>query len=302
VAERWVRHTATEADAGRTVEEVLTQTLGISRRRIQKLTRSRGVQVNRRAVFLGKRVREGDVVSARATDDEEVGLEPVPMDLDVVHEDADLLVLNKPPFILVHPTAPHHRSTLSHGIAHHFLRQGLLAKVRPVHRLDRDTSGLLLVAKSPVAHARLDVQLREGTLRRSYLAFVAGRVADDEGVVDAPIGRHKQNPNLRAVRPQAGEPARTRFRVVERFATATAIEAELETGRTHQIRVHLAHLGHPVFGDSAYGGPAMEGLKRQALHASHLAFHHPSSGEPLAFEAALPADLQALRDAILSRG
>jgi 23S rRNA pseudouridine1911/1915/1917 synthase len=300
VAERWVRHTATEADVGRTVEEILVETLGISRRRIQKLTRSRGVQLNRRPAFLGKRVRAGDVVSARAAADEEVGLEPVAMELQVVHEDADLLVLDKPPFLLVHPTAPHHRRTLAHGIAHHFLAQGLHAKVRPVHRLDRDTSGLLLVAKTPVAHARLDVQLREGTLRREYTALVQGVVEQDEGFIDSPIGRHKQDPNLRAVRPQAGEPARTRFQVVERYPTASLLRLELETGRTHQIRVHLAHLGHPVFGDAPYGGPTAPGLKRQALHASRVAFAHPTSGEPLAFEAPLPPDLAALRDSLQS--
>jgi 23S rRNA pseudouridine1911/1915/1917 synthase len=298
VAERWVRHTATEADVGRTVEEVLTETLGISRRRIQKLTRSRGVQLNRRPAFLGKRVRAGDVISARAAADEEVGLEAVPMNLAVVHEDEDVLVLDKPPFVLVHPTAAHHRRTLAHGIAHHFLAQGLHAKVRPVHRLDRDTSGLLLVAKTPVAHARLDVQLREGTLRREYLALVQGVVEQDGGVVDAPIGRHKQDPKLRAVRPQAGEPACTRFQVVERYPAASLVRLELETGRTHQIRVHLAHLGHPVFGDAQYGGPATPLLKRQALHASRLVFAHPSTGEPLALEAPLPPDLSALRESL----
>jgi 23S rRNA pseudouridine1911/1915/1917 synthase len=288
----------TEAEAGRTVEEILTGPLQISRRRIQKLTRSRGIEINRRAAFLGKKVRPGDVIAARAAAEEEVGLEPVPMELAVIHEDADLLVLDKPPFVLVHPTAPHHRATLSHGVAHHFLQQGLHAKVRPVHRLDRDTSGLLLVAKSPVAHQRLDRQLRERQMRREYLALVQGTVAEDAGVIDAPIGRHKQNPNLRAVRPQGGEPARTRFEVVERYPDATLLRLELETGRTHQIRVHLAHLGHPVLGDTQYGGPPLPPLKRPALHAWRLAFSHPATGETLEFEACLPEDLAALRNTL----
>jgi 23S rRNA pseudouridine1911/1915/1917 synthase len=298
VTERWIRHTATEADTGRTVEEVLTGTLGISRRHIQKLTRSKGIELNRRPAFLGRKLRPGDVVSVRATAHEEVGLDPVPMQLVVVHEDAELLVLDKPPFVLVHPTSPHHRATLAHGVAHHFLQQGLHARVRPVHRLDRDTSGLLLVAKSALTHQRLDRQLRDRAMRREYLALAQGLVADDAGTVDAPIGRHKQDPNLRAVRPQAGEPARTRFQVVERLRGATLLQLELETGRTHQIRVHLAHRGHPVLGDGAYGGLAVPGLRRPALHAWRLAFDHPSSGEPLAFESPLPADLAAVRDGL----
>jgi 23S rRNA pseudouridine1911/1915/1917 synthase len=296
VAERWIKHTVTEDEAGRTVQEILTGPLRISRRRIQKLTRSRGIELNRRPAFLGKKVRPGDVITARAAADEEIGLDPVPMELDIVHEDADLLVVNKPPFLLVHPTAPHHRSTLAHGIAHHFLQQGLRAKFRPVHRLDRDTSGLLLVAKTPVAHQRLDLQLRERRMRREYLALVQGVVGQDSGVIDAPIGRHKQTPNLRAVRSQAGEPARTRFEVVERYPSATLVRLELETGRTHQIRVHLAHLGHPVLGDTGYGGPETPPLKRPALHAARLSFSHPSTDEPLDFTSALPPDLAAVQD------
>jgi 23S rRNA pseudouridine1911/1915/1917 synthase len=300
MAERWIRHTVSEEEAGRTVEAIVTGALGISRRRIQKLTRSKGIELNRRPAFLARTVRAGDVVAVRAAADEEIGLEPVPMDLAVVYEDADILVLDKPPFILVHPTSPAHRATLSHGIAHHFVRLGLRSKVRPVHRLDRDTSGLLLVAKSPLAHQRLDRQLRERGMRREYLAFAAGVIAEDQGTIDAPIGRHKQNPNLRTVRPQAGEPARTRFQVEERFPSATRVRLELETGRTHQIRVHLAHLGHPVLGDPSYGGPAVDVLGRHALHAFRLRFAHPSSGEPLVLEAPLPPDLAALQARLAS--
>jgi 23S rRNA pseudouridine1911/1915/1917 synthase len=295
MAERWVEHTVTDEEAGRTVQAIVTGSLGISRRRIQKLTRSQGIRLNRRAAHLAGKVRAGDVVVARAADHQEVGLEPVPMALSILHEDADLLVLDKPPGVLVHPTSPAHRETLSHGIAHHFLQQGLHSRVRPVHRLDRDTSGLLVVAKSTLVHQRLDEQLRARTMHREYLAWVDGVVERDEGIVDAPIGRHKRNPNLRAVRPESGEPALTRVRVEERFAAATRARLELETGRTHQIRVHLAHLGHPVLGDAAYGGPAVSGLRRLALHAARIAFRHPSTGEPVSMEAPLPADLQELQ-------
>lgn len=290
---RWSRHTVEADEAGRTVQEILTGPLGVSRRMLQRLTRGRGILLNDRPTFLARRVRAGDVVAARTSFAEPAGLEPVPMPLHVVYEDADVLVIDKPPGLLVHPLSPAHRATLAHGIAHHFRQQGLQTRVRPVHRIDRDTSGLLLVAKSAPAQHRLDRQLRAREISREYLAFVHGTVGADEGVIDAPIGRHPRSPPLRAVRPD-GEPARTRYRVVQRFSDATLLCVELETGRTHQIRVHLAHLGHPVIGDRAYGGSTAR-IGRQALHAWRLSFSHPSRDERLRFEAPLPPDLEALR-------
>ena len=298
---RWVEHTVTEDEAGRTVQEILTGTLGISRRMIQKLTRAKGIHLNRKNAYLARKVRAGDVVAARVTVAEEPGLEPVAMDLAIVHEDAEVLVIDKPPFLLVHPTSPEQARTLAHGVAHHFRERGLHAKVRPVHRIDRDTSGLVLFAKSALAHQRLDRQLREGQIERDYLALAHGSVAEDAGVVDAPIGRHERHPHLRAVHP-GGEHAVTRWRVVERFADATLLELVLETGRTHQIRVHMAHAGHPVIGDRQYGGKSVGGLKRQALHASRLSFHHPSTDERLTLESPLPDDLARVRDRLRGGG
>jgi 23S rRNA pseudouridine1911/1915/1917 synthase len=296
---RWTEHTVAEDEAGRTVQEILTGPMRISGRMIQRLTRARGILLNRRPGFLARKVRAGDVVAARIALDEEPGLPPVEMPLRIVHEDRELLLLDKPPHLLVHPTAPTHTATLAHGVAHHFARQGLQARVRPVHRIDRDVSGLVLFAKSGFAHADLDRQLREHSLRREYCAWVAGRIADETGHIEAPIGKHKQNPSLRAVRPQAGDPATTRFQVLERFAGATRVLLELEAGRTHQIRVHLAHIGHPLLGDRAYGGPEVRGLRRPALHAWRLAFTHPADTERrLAFEAPTPPDLLALEDGL----
>jgi RluA family pseudouridine synthase len=296
---RWADHQVSADEAGRTVQEILTGPMGISRRMIQKLTRSKGIQLNRRAPFLGKKVRAGDVVSARVAGDEEPGLEPVEMPLAIVHEDADVLLIDKPPFLLVHPTSPEQTRTLSHGVAWHLRSEGLRTKVRPVHRIDRDTSGLVLFAKSQLAHAQLDRQLREGTLQREYLALVHGAVPEDAGAVDAPIGRHPHAPHLRAVR-EGGEPALTRWRVVERYSDAALLALELETGRTHQVRVHMAHIGHPVIGDRQYGGRAVAGLKRQALHAWRIAFAHPATGEPLRFEAPLPEDLARVQQTVRS--
>ncbi|MBA2245810.1 MAG: RluA family pseudouridine synthase [Gemmatimonadetes bacterium] len=295
-AERWVEHSVTAEEAGRTVQQLLTGTLGLSRRLLQKLTRSKGFRLNDRATFLARTVKEGDRVAARVAAVEESGLTPVAMPLEILHEDEEILVVNKPPALLVHPTSPRQTRTLAHGVAHHFEQHGIRAKVRPVHRIDRDTSGLVLFAKSAVAHQRLDLQLRERTLRREYLALVEGVIAQESGVIEAKIGRHPTLPNLRAVRATGGEDAVTRFRVVERYPSATLIEVELETGRTHQIRVHLMHSGHPVLGDRQYGGRGRDLMPRQALHAWRLSLAHPATGHALDFEAPLPTDIAATLD------
>lgn len=225
------------------------------------------------------------------------GAGPVPeaAPLDVVHEDGALLVVNKPPGVLAHPVLPAQTGTLANAVAHHLARQGLPPRVHLVHRLDRDTSGLVLVAKSPAVHGRLDRQLRARTLRREYLALADGRMEDDEGLIDAPIGRDPDDPPLRAVHPD-GAPARTRFAVVERYPAATLARLELLTGRTHQVRVHLAHLGHPLLGDRWYGRRALDRIPRQALHAFRLSLTHPESGDPMTFEAPMPDDMARLRE------
>jgi 23S rRNA pseudouridine1911/1915/1917 synthase len=288
---RWHRHRVADAEAGQTVQELLTGPMGISRRLIQRLTRSRGITLNGRPAYLGRKLRAGDVVAARIGADETPTLAGVEMHLSIVYEDADVLVVEKPPGVLVHPVGAEDEATLAHGIAFHHARKGVQAKVRPVHRLDRGTSGLLLVAVTGYAHQHLDRQLREGTLEREYLALVEGEIAEDSGVIDAPIGRSPADPRLRAVTP-GGQAARTRFEVVERTGGISLVRLRLETGRTHQIRVHLAHLGHPVLGDRSYGGPTGGGRPpRPALHSCRLAFLHPKRGERLEFDSGLPADL-----------
>lgn len=282
-------------EAGRRVQDILTGPMGVSRRMIQKLTRAKGLRHNRKPAWLAAKVRAGDVIAARLAMGENAGLEPVEMELAIVHEDAEMLVIDKPPFLLVHPTAPEQDRTLAHGVAWHIRQQGLNAAVHPVHRIDRDTSGLVLFAKTGHAHHRLDVQLRAGEIRREYLALVDGVMADDRGTIDAPIARDPRNPSLRAVR-EGGEAALTRYEVSERFPAATLVRLELETGRTHQIRVHMRHAGHPVLGDRQYGRKGLDTIKRQALHAERLAFVHPTSGEPIELRAPLAPDMQAAVD------
>lgn len=261
---------------------------------IQRLTRSRGFLLNRRATHLTRKVSAGDVVAVRVAPDERESLAPVPMTLAIAYEDGDVLVVDKPAGLLVHPTAVHHTRTLAHGIAHHFRGSGVEARVRPVHRLDRETSGLVLVGKSAYAHQRLDAQLREGRVERLYLALVEGDLAEDDGTIDAPVARAPGKPALRAVGP-GGQPARTHFEVVERRDGLTLLSIRLETGRTHQIRVHLAHLGHPVVGDRSYGARRFLPNARHALHAWRLRFAQPRTGADISVESPLPDELAALR-------
>jgi RluA family pseudouridine synthase len=297
----WVNHTVTPEEAGRTVQDVLTGPMGVSQRMIQRLTRAKGLQHNRRPAWLKTKVRAGDVVSARLNPAESAGLAPVPMDLRIAYEDAEVLALDKPPFLLVHPTSPEQDRTLAHGVAHHLAQQGVHAGVHPVHRIDRDTSGLVVFAKTAHAHHRLDLQLRAGELKREYLALVDGAVEGERGVIDAPIGRDPRNPVLRVVR-MDGDPAVTRWEVAERYPAATLLRLELETGRTHQIRVHLLHIGHPVLGDRQYGRKGIRLIERQALHASHLTFAHPTSGEPIKLDAELAPDMQAAIEILKGEG
>lgn len=297
----WLEHTVSPAEAGLTVREIATGPLGVSGRMLQRLTRSRGISLNRKPAQLSRKVRLGDVIRVKIAESRGSELQPLQMELSVAYEDEDALAVDKPPFLLVHPVAPAHTRTLAHGVAHHFRETGVRAKVRPVHRLDRDTSGLVLFAKSSYAHQHLDRQLRERAMRREYLALVQGIVAQERGTIDAPIGRRKDHPALREIR-EGGDAARTHYRVVERLPGATLLALDLDTGRTHQIRVHLSHLGHPILGDEQYGGRRVPGLRRQALHASRLVFSQPRTGSLVELDSALPPDLAGVRDRLVGGG
>jgi 23S rRNA pseudouridine1911/1915/1917 synthase len=289
--ERWTEHRVADTEAGQTLQDLLIGSLGVSRRRLQKLTRGHGVRLNGRPGFLQRTLRAGDVVAYRTSDSGTPKLQAEPIPLDILYEDRDVLVVNKPAGILVHPVGGTASGTLAHGVAHLFEQRGAAAAVWPVHRLDRETSGAVLFAKSAAAHHRLDAALRERRVDREYLALVTDSLPSDEGEIDLPIGDHPTRRGLRAVVAGAA-PALTRYRVEERFAGATLVRARLETGRTHQIRVHFAHLGHPLVGDRQYGGRGGD-LRRQALHAETLAFPSPSDpGHRISCVAPLPADLR----------
>ena len=226
-----------------------------------------------------------------------LSVQPEPMDLAIVYEDADLLVVDKPAGLVVHPAYGHTAGTLVNGLLAHAgsLPDGGVA-YRPgiVHRLDKDTSGLLVVAKTPLALADIQQQFKRSVVHKGYRALVAGRPREDEGLIDLPLGRDPKDRKRMAV-VSAGRPARTRWTVAEELPGYTMLELRLETGRTHQIRVHLKAIGHPIVGDQVYGEQKhAQGLRRQFLHADRLELHQPSSGRPLAFASPLPADLTAV--------
>jgi 23S rRNA pseudouridine1911/1915/1917 synthase len=255
------------------------------------------------------KVAGGERVRLRAVVERDERVLPEPIPLAIVHEDDHVLVVDKPAGLVVHPGAGNPAGTLQNALLHHRPALAALPRAGIVHRLDKDTSGLMVVAATLEAHADLVRQLDERSVRREYQAVCQG-VLTAGGTVDAPIGRHRTDRLRMAVR-EDGRPARTHYRVIERFRAHTHLLARLETGRTHQIRVHLAYLRHPLVGDPVYGGrlrlppgdnealaEALRGFRRQALHAARLAFEHPASREPVTFESSLPADFEGLLAAL----
>jgi 23S rRNA pseudouridine1911/1915/1917 synthase len=266
----------------------------LSRSRLQNLANTGHILVNgERPPKPGVKLRAGDAVSLNepaATPSETL---PEAIDLTVLFEDDDLIVINKPPGLVVHPAVGHANGTLVNALLHHCDElSGVGGVERPgiVHRLDKDTSGCMVAAKNDLAHQSLSAQFAERDVTKIYLALAVGPFAKRSGIVDAPIGRHKVHRQLMSVH-RDGKPARTSWRVLAELGVGTLVECTLHTGRTHQIRVHLKHLGHPLLGDVVYGKPA--GLPRQMLHAWKLGFNHPRTGERLDFCAGLPADFLA---------
>jgi 23S rRNA pseudouridine1911/1915/1917 synthase len=289
-----------------TVGRWLARELGLSTTLVRKLKATPGgIRVNgahRRTVDA---LAPGDEVVLSLAPDPAPNVAPEPMSLAVVHEDRDLVVLDKAPGVVVHPTHGVYTGTLANGLAQRWLDLGVPAGIHPVHRLDRQTSGLIVFAKHPLAHQRLDAQLLAHKLEREYVALVWGRPAADAGEVDLPIALAGGHPVARAVR-EGGQAAQTAWTVVERYdapgpAGAALLRLVLRTGRTHQIRVHMAAIGHPLLGDTLYAEDRAAIAPRQALHAATLAFRHPRTGEPMRFEAPLPPDLAAVLEG-LARG
>lgn len=284
------------AGAGGRLDRVLAELdPELSRSAAGRLARSGLVRLNGRPARPAEPVREGDVVEYEPSAPQSLEPSPEAIPLVVVHDDPDFVVVDKPAGMVVHPAAGHRSGTLVHallGLGGAWSSVGGAARPGIVHRLDRGTSGLILAARSDAAHRALAAQLADRTLSRTYLAVVRGGLAVEDQVVDGPIGRDPRD-RLRMAVVAGGRSARTRVRAVERRGGHTLVQCDLETGRTHQIRVHLAALGHPVVGDDVYGRRRPGEPDRPLLHALRLRLRHPRTGEPMTFEAPPPADFTA---------
>lgn len=292
--------TVSKEQAGQRLDRFLADCLPeMSRSYLQKLVREGEILLEGKPVKSGAKLTEGARVTVTLPEPQETEILPENIPLDVLYEDRDVILINKPKGMVVHPAAGHTSGTLVNGLLYHCKGDlsGINGVLRPgiVHRIDKDTTGVLIVCKNDQAHRNLAEQLKEHSITRRYRAVVCGNLKEDEGTIDAPIGRHPVERKRMAVVRDGGRNAVTHYRVLERFGSYTYIECQLETGRTHQIRVHMASTGHPLLGDEVYGrGKSPFHLEGQTLHAMVLGFVHPSTGEYMEFEAPLPEYFEKL--------
>lgn len=289
-----VTYCVSEEECGLRIDRYLAEkNADLSRSYIQKLLKNQEISVNGIQVKANYKVQQEDQILLTVPELTEPDILPEDIPLDILYEDEDLMVVNKPKGMVVHPSAGHLSGTLVNAILYHC--QGRLSGIngimRPgiVHRIDMDTTGAILVCKSDFAHKDLAEQLKEHTIKRRYRAIVSGNLKEDTGRIEGPIGRHPIDRKKMAINYKNGKDAVTHYQVLERFGNATYVECRLETGRTHQIRVHMASKGHPLLGDQVYGSARNPyHLQGQALHAMILGFVHPRTGEYMEFEAPLP--------------
>ena len=269
----------------------------ITRSQLKNLINDGHVTVNGQAVKPKYKVQAGDKISLVKPEPQSLELTPENIPLDIVYEDDDVIVVNKPQGMVVHPAPGHPDHTLVNALLYHSPLSTINGTFRPgiVHRIDKDTSGLLMVAKNDLAHQSLAEQLRNKTNKREYLALVYGQIKEDEGTIDAPLGRNPQDRKKQAV-VKGGRHAVTHFKVIKRYDNFTLVKCILETGRTHQIRVHMKYIGHPLVGDPLYGPRKVVGKNGQFLHAALLGFKHPRTGKEMVFEAPLPENFQKMLD------
>ncbi|MFD1466242.1 RluA family pseudouridine synthase [Lapidilactobacillus mulanensis] len=281
---------ATVTDEKGRIDKVITELIpAVSRNQAQAAIKIEQVTVNGQPVKAKYQVKAGDKIQVMLPEPEPIEAEPEPMDLDIVYEDDQVIVVNKPQGMVVHPAPGHAHGTLVNGLLAHGQLSSINGKIRPgiVHRIDRDTSGLLMVAKTDIAHQSLSAQLKAKSNLREYIALVHGVITEEAGTIDAPIARDPKNRKKQAI-VAGGRHAVTHFEVIERFENFTLVRCRLETGRTHQIRVHFQYIQHPVAGDPLYGPKKTLPGNGQFLHAAKLGFKHPTTGEWLEFEAPLP--------------
>ncbi|MBW4840922.1 MAG: RluA family pseudouridine synthase [Paenibacillaceae bacterium] len=299
----WV---AGSADAKERIDKYAKTQLGedVSRSQIQLWIEAGNLLVNEAPVKANYKLAEGDRVELTIPEAEPAEIEPENIPLDIYYEDGDVIVVNKTRGMVVHPAPGHSSGTLVNALMYHCKDlSGINGELRPgiVHRIDKDTSGLIMAAKNDKAHASLAAQLKAHSVTRKYYALVHGNVSHDQGTVDAPIGRDPHDRKMYTVIERNSKQAVTHFQVVERFGDYTLLELKLETGRTHQIRVHMKFIGHPLVGDPLYGRSKGIKMDGQALHAAVLGFEHPDDGRYLEFSAPIPADMEAVLQSLRNR-
>lgn len=284
-------------DTNRLNLEEFLYSKNISGRLFRRLYKKKQIFTNGIFVRKSLKLKTGDIISLYMEDEIE-SIRPEPINLNIVFEDLDLLILNKESNIVVHPTKSHQTNTLSNGIANYFIKNEIIKKIRFVNRLDMDTTGILIVAKNSFAHQQMAIQFEDNTVIKRYLAVVEGVVKLDEGIIDSPIGR-EEDMSIRKTVTIDGQEALTKYIVKERYKAATLLEVQIFTGRSHQIRVHLEHIGHPIIGDSLYNKESPY-IKRQALHSYYLKAIHPRTKQEIEFFAPLPTDIENLIDLLKS--
>ena len=294
-----ILQTTTE-NAGTRLDAFLAAELEeVTRSAAQRLIEEGRVTVNGKTAAKSSKLTGREVIEVALPEPEAIEAVPQDIPLDVVYEDEDVIVVNKPVGLVVHPAPGHPDGTLVNALLYHCgdSLSGIGGRLRPgiVHRIDRDTSGLIIAAKNDFAHQALAAQLQDHTLARTYEAVVIGNLCEDSGTVDAPIGRHHTDRKKMAVTPHGGRSAVTHYEVLERYQGYTHVRCKLETGRTHQIRVHMAHIGHPIYGDTVYGNKKpMAGMTGQCLHAVGLRFIHPRTNEAVELSCDINEEFRAL--------
>lgn len=274
------------------LKEVLLDKLNFSVRSLSKMKREQSVLVNGEFKKPSAKVKKGDLIEVKI-DENMANFEAQDLNLDIIYDDFDIIMVNKPPFMVVHPTKSHYNNTIANGITDYIIKKDEKVKVRFVNRLDMNTSGLVIVAKNAYAHHTLSQDMSNDKVEKTYITVVHGIVANDKGTINQPIYRPTED-SIKRVVDDRGQESITHYKVIERLKDATVLEVKLETGRTHQIRVHMNYLRHGIIGDELYGHVDEELINRQALHAYRLDFEQPRTKEKLSFEAELPKDIENL--------
>ena len=275
-----------------TLKEILLDKLNFSVRSLSKMKREQSVLINGEFKKPSTSVKKGDLIEVKIEEDM-ANFEPQDLNLEILYDDFDIIMVNKPPFMVVHPTKSHYDKTIANGVTDYIIKNNEKVKVRFVNRLDMNTSGLVIVAKNAYAHHTLSVDMGENKVEKTYITVVKGIVENDFGTINQPIYRPTED-SIKRVIDERGQASVTHYKVLERLNDATILEVKLETGRTHQIRVHMEYIGHGIIGDELYGYVDEELINRQALHAYSLEFNQPRTKEKLNFKADIPEDMKNL--------